>query len=147
MEMKFKTKIDVSNSAHNVWRALTESEFVQQYMFGSSVESDWTVGSSIRYFILQDGKNVDMVSGTIAKIISNELLEHSLYPVGASYPATVENHIHVTYTIRSIDENSSTLEIEQFGFEDAEDGEKRYNDSKAGWEMVLPKLKEVAESI
>jgi hypothetical protein len=75
------------------------------------------------------------------------LLEHSLYPVGASYPPTDENHIHVSYTIEPIGKNECSLEIEQYGYETAAEGEKRYNDSRSGWEMVLPKLKEVAEGI
>ena len=145
--MKFKTNIRISNDTLSVWRALTESEFVQQYMFGSSVESYWKVGDPIRYFMMQDGKQIDMVSGHIERIEDGKLLEHSLFPVGASYPETKENHIHVIYALESNGKGECKLEIEQYGFETAADGEKRYEDSKKGWEMVLPKLKEVAERI
>ena len=29
-----------------IWDALTQSEFTQQYFYGSTVESDWTPGSA-----------------------------------------------------------------------------------------------------
>ena len=147
MEKKFKTKINISCSAKSLWKTLTESEFIQQYMFGSSLECNWNVGDPILYFMMQDGKRIDMVSGVIERIEEGKILEHSLYPVGASYPPTDENHIHVLYRIEAIGENDCSLEIEQYGFENAAEGEKRYNDSKNGWDMVLPKLKAVAEAI
>lgn len=146
--MKFKTKIKVHNTAANVWRALSESEFVQQYMFGSSVESDWNVGSKVLYYMVKDGVRTDIVSGTVEETEKNKTLVHSLFPVGASYPATEENHIHVRYTLTPTEnETACILEIEQFGFEDATEGEKRYNSSKNGWEHVLPLLRDVAEAI
>lgn len=88
-------------------------------MFGSSLECKWNVGDPILYFMMQDGKRVDMVSGKIERIEEGTLLDHSLYPVGASYPPTDENHIHVSYKIESIGENECNLEIEQYGFETA----------------------------
>jgi len=32
-----------------VWRALTDPEMIRQYLFGTDAESDWKVGSPIRY--------------------------------------------------------------------------------------------------
>ena len=41
-----------------LWEALTKSEFIRQYWFGSRVESTWTKGASWT-LISQDGKTTD----------------------------------------------------------------------------------------
>jgi len=58
---KYVSQIFIRATAAQVWRAITESEFTQQYYYRSTVESDWKAGSTFRYAI--DGK--DAILGTI----------------------------------------------------------------------------------
>ena len=51
---QFVSQIFIRATPAQVWRAITQSEFTRQYYYGSTVESDWKVGSSFRYSI--DGK-------------------------------------------------------------------------------------------
>src|SRR5580698_9863348 len=48
-----------------LWEALTKSEFIRQYWFGSRVESTWTKGASWT-LISQDGKTTD--NGEIVEV-------------------------------------------------------------------------------
>ena len=40
----------IKTTAEKAWRALTDPEFTQQYFFGRTIESDWKVGSPVRYW-------------------------------------------------------------------------------------------------
>lgn len=42
-------------SPETIWEALTRPEYTQQFYFGRSVESDWQIGSLVRYW-LPDGQ-------------------------------------------------------------------------------------------
>jgi uncharacterized protein YndB with AHSA1/START domain/DNA-binding transcriptional ArsR family regulator len=41
----------VKSTPEQVWKAITDSEFTQQYYFASTVESEWQPGSPYRYLI------------------------------------------------------------------------------------------------
>ena len=42
-------EIDIAAPPDRVWQALTDPEQIKQYMFGSTVESDWRPGSRITW--------------------------------------------------------------------------------------------------
>lgn len=41
------TSVDLDASAERVWRVLVDPDLVARYMYGTSVETDWQVGSRI----------------------------------------------------------------------------------------------------
>jgi uncharacterized protein YndB with AHSA1/START domain len=139
-------EVTIDNSIENVWRAITESEFIKQYMYNSSVESDWRADSAIFFYVEEQGARTDMVYGKIEKIDPPRRLKHTLYPPGAPYPNVPANHIHVDYQLRE-KEGKTELRITQDGYDTAADGEKRYQHSVEGWKTILPQLKEVAENV
>lgn len=55
------SQIFIRATPDQVWRAITESEFTLRYYYGSSVESDWTPGSTYRYAI----SGSDAIVGTV----------------------------------------------------------------------------------
>lgn len=40
----------IATTAEKLWQALTSNEFIKQYWPDWRIESDWTVGSPVRYF-------------------------------------------------------------------------------------------------
>lgn len=54
-ESKIVYVIYIVTSAEKVWKALTDASLTRQYFFGHSVESNWEIGSLIRYW-QSDGK-------------------------------------------------------------------------------------------
>ena len=52
-----ETDIDAPRS--QVWRALTDPDEIQKYMFGSKVETDWKPGSPITWKGEYDGKKYE----------------------------------------------------------------------------------------
>ena len=45
----------IRTSPEELWAALTTPDFIRQYWFGMTVESDWTEGSSWR-LLFEDGR-------------------------------------------------------------------------------------------
>ena len=58
---RFVSQIYIRAAPAEVWRAITESEFTLNYYYGSTVESDWSVGSPYRYAIAGN----DAIVGTV----------------------------------------------------------------------------------
>lgn len=146
MEEKFYIETTIKNKVENVWKALTESHYVKEYMFGSHVESNWEINSTILFYIFQDGKRVDIVKGFIQAFEPNKRLKHTLFPIGASYNDDLINHVDVEYKLIP-QEDKCLLQITQSGFKNAEDGKKRLESTIKGWQSVLPHLKSIAETI
>ncbi len=40
----------IATTAEKLWAALTRGDFTQRYWYGRRIESDWTVGSPVRFF-------------------------------------------------------------------------------------------------
>ena len=146
MTDSFEITTEIKASATNIWKAITNPEYIKKYMFGSYTKCEWKIGNDIIYYINHEAKETPIVSGKIIDIVEPTTLKLSLYPVGASYPNIDKNHIFITYRIEEHN-NSSTLKIYQDGFDTASDGVKRKADAEGGWQMILPQLKKLAEEL
>lgn len=145
MENTIEISIDIAASPARVWDTLVNPDLVEQYMYGARTESDWKVGSELLYTMNMEGAKLTVVNGKILHFDTPNVLKHTLFPTTADYPNVEENHLHITYTLTPT-ENGTQLHIFQEGYESVANGEKRYQDTLDGWEMVWEKLKEVAEN-
>jgi uncharacterized protein YndB with AHSA1/START domain len=72
----------IGTTAEKLWEALTSGAFTQLYWFGRRIESDWSVGSPVRFY---DGTSDDLTDSgevlvydepkTLAYTFKNEYLE------------------------------------------------------------------------
>jgi hypothetical protein len=86
------------------------------------------------------------VKGTITGIIPGKLLQFTTFDPNSAdhYEDVPSNYTTVTYELSS--ENGRTvLAVTQGDFAGVTNGEKRYNENIAGWDSILPKIKELAE--
>lgn len=143
--MEINQKIGINASPEKIWDVLTQNKYVKQYMFNCKIDSAWTVGADLIYYMEMDGKRMNMVSGKIEQLEKPVVLRHTLFPVGADFPDIPENHIYIIY---SIHKHSKICELEVFqaGFDTAAMGEKRYEDSKGSFDLILPEIKRLAET-
>lgn len=144
MENSFEIKRLINASPKDVWRTLTDSHLVKQYMFESMIESNWEISGEIIFYIEKEQQRNDVVYGIIEKFDPHDTFRHTLYPPNADYPNIPENHIYVEYRLKE-NNGKTELTVEQGGFETAAEGEKRYTSAKGGWDLVMPKLAKVAE--
>jgi uncharacterized protein YndB with AHSA1/START domain len=145
MQDQFQTEVFLHASPARVWAALTESDQIEQYMFGSRLAGKWAPGEVIRYVVEKDGQETTMVHGTVRVVQPHELLEHTLFPTTwAGMEDLPENHLLIRYELEAR-ERGALLRIIQSGFARAAEGAERLEHTRKGWEMTLPLLRKVVE--
>jgi uncharacterized protein YndB with AHSA1/START domain len=134
-----EARIAIKASAAKVWEALTDPKLVSQYLFGTQVETDWKVGSPIRYTGSWEGKSYED-KGTILEVVPLKLLKSTYWSSMGGTPDLPENYNTVTYEL-FVEDGETTLAITQDNNSSRESAEH----SAANWKTVLAAIKELLE--
>jgi uncharacterized protein YndB with AHSA1/START domain len=128
----------IETTPEKLWQALTSGAFTQLYWFGRRIESDWTVGSPVRFYDSADDSLTD--SGevlvydepkTLAYTFKNEFLESR----------QDETPGRVTFTITPAGDSVVKLQVVHDQItEDAVEGWRN------GWGPILANLKTYLET-
>jgi uncharacterized protein YndB with AHSA1/START domain len=128
----------IETTPEKLWEALTSGAFTELYWFGRRIESDWTVGSPVRFFDSADDSLTD--SGevlvydepkTLAYTFKNEFIEaHEDVAPG-----------RVTFTVEPAGKNVVKLQVVHD--EIAEDTVEGWRN---GWAPILANLKTYLET-
>jgi hypothetical protein len=86
------------------------------------------------------------VKGQVVDIISQSLLWYTTFDPDSELEDIPFDYLTVTYELIPTDK-SLRLKVSQGDFAVAANGEKRYADTVAGWDMVLPRIKTIAEGL
>jgi len=139
VEKEIKIKAPVSK----IWDILTKPEWTKQYMFGCEPVTDWKPGGAILWRGSSNG--IVYVKGNIVKIKPTELLQYTTFNANSELPNIPSNYL--TVTLKLAEEDGYTKLIASDGdFSSVDESEKRYNDALRNWDMVLNKIKELAEN-
>lgn len=131
--------IKINAPVSKVWKALTTPEIVKQWMFGTTVTTDWKKGSSINYTGEWEGKKYED-KGEILEIEENKIIKTTYWSGMSGTEDIPENYQIVTYILE--EQNSKTkLTITQ---ENCKTEEQKTH-SEENWKMVLGKIKEILE--
>jgi uncharacterized protein YndB with AHSA1/START domain len=141
-ELLIRQSIEVAAPAEVLWKILTNSEFIRQYMFGCNAESDWKPGSSLLWRGAGDGTLY--VKGNIVSIDPPHSLVYTVFDPNSTMADIPSNYLTMTYKLSSLNDRATQLEITQGDFSKVENGQKRYQDSLGGSE-ILEKIKTLAE--
>ena len=144
MEKELIRTIELAATPSQVWKTLTDSDKIAQYMFGARTHTDWQPGSEVDYYIKQGDMEIVAVQGKVIRVEPVHYLEHTVFPAGAGMENKPENHLTTIYKLATTP-FGILLTIIQRDFSAVEAGAQRYEDATRAWEMVLPKIKEVAE--
>jgi uncharacterized protein YndB with AHSA1/START domain len=125
-----------------VWEVLTEPEHTKKYMFGCELISDWTPGSPLIWRGAADG--IVYVKGNLISLDEEKLFEFTVFDPNAGIEDVPANYSTVIIELIPGD-GFTTLIVTQGDFAGMADGENRFLSAEAGWDMVLPKIKEMAE--
>jgi uncharacterized protein YndB with AHSA1/START domain len=132
-------EIDIAASARKVWQALTDPAIIANYFFGSQVETDWRLGSSIVWRGEWQGKPYED-RGTVLRVEPERLLQVSHFSPLSGLPDTPENHHTVTYTL-SQREGKTHLLLQQDNNHDEVEAEH----TAENWRTMLVALKRTVE--
>ncbi|MEU0093531.1 SRPBCC family protein [Kribbella sp. NPDC006257] len=128
----------IETTAEKLWAALTSGAFTKLYWFGRRIESDWTVGSPVRFFDSADDSLTD--SGkvltydepkTLAYTFKNEFLEDR----------KDDEPGRVTFTIEPAGPNVVKLQVVHDRIE-----EDQVEGWRNGWGPILANLKTYLET-
>jgi len=145
--LEVKNTIHINASPEKVWDALVNPEQTKKYMFGCETVSEWKKGSSLLWRGEYEGKQMVFVKGFIQAIEPPLYLKYSVTDPNAEWEDIPENYLNVTYTLSS-ENNGTLLTVKQDGFENAAQGEKRYQDvynNGDGWNPILLQIKSLVE--
>jgi len=141
-ELVVRRSLTIKAPASRVWEILTDPEHTKKYMFGCEAVSDWTIGSPLIWKGAADG--VIYVKGQLLALEKERLFKFTTFDPNSGIEDAHSNY--TTVTIELTPGNDSTgLSITQGDFAGMADGENRFMSTEAGWDMVLPKIKEMAE--
>jgi uncharacterized protein YndB with AHSA1/START domain len=122
-----------------VWKALVTPETIKSYMFGSTVASDFRVGSPITWKGEWQGKAYED-KGEILKCEPERLLQYTHFSPLTGLPDKPENYHTVTIQLTARGEQTQ-VELAQ----DNNATEEERAHSQENWETMLDGLKKVVE--
>jgi uncharacterized protein YndB with AHSA1/START domain len=132
--------VTINAPVEKVWEALTKPELIKKYFFGTNTETDWKVGSPIKFSGEYQGKTYHD-KGTIMGIEKNKFIHYNYWSSMSGIEDKPENYVSITYKLEELDKSKTKLEIVQENIPD----EKMKEHSEQNWNMVLKSLKEMVE--
>ncbi|ODG90159.1 MULTISPECIES: SRPBCC family protein [Bacillaceae] len=131
----------IATTPEKLWEALTSTQFTEKYFFGTAIESDWQVGSTVSY--LRNGEVTDY--GTILKCEPNRLLSytwnHTNDPTNRKEPSIV------TFVLKELESTVRlTLKHENLEPTDLVDRDDTFEGLNNGWPAILSNLKSLLET-
>ncbi len=134
-----RASVSINAPVDKVWDALTNREVIKQYMFGTTVISDWKEGSPIVWKgEWQEKKYEDR--GVILKFEPERLIQYSHFSPLSGKPDLPENYHTVTVELVS-NEMETTISISQ----DNNENKRVREHSEKNWKMMLDTLKKLLE--
>lgn len=97
--------IEIAAAATRLWAALTEPAQIKQYMFGSSVETDWRPGSAITWSGEYNGQRYQD-KGQIVAIDPPRRLELTHFSPMSGAEDLPENYHRLAYQLTSVDDGT-----------------------------------------
>ena len=135
-----KAQVEINAPIARVWDALVNPEKIRQYMFGTTVVSDWKEGTGIVWKGEWQGRPYED-KGVILKLQPQRTLQYSHFSPLSGQPDVPENY-H-TVTVELSPKGAGTLvTLSQDNNSTAEEREH----SEQNWQMMLGSLKNLLES-
>jgi uncharacterized protein YndB with AHSA1/START domain len=141
-ELIVRRSIEIKAPARRIWEILTDPEHTKKYMFGCEIVSDWDIGSPLIWRGAADG--VVYVKGDLLALVKEKIFSFTVFDPNAGIEDVPSNYTTVIMELTPGDD-STTLTVTQGNFTGMADAENRFMSTEAGWDMVLPRIKELAE--
>jgi uncharacterized protein YndB with AHSA1/START domain len=130
----------IAAPAERVWKALTDPDEIEKYMFGSRVSTDWQPGSPITWKGEYEGKPYED-KGEVLEVVPGQRLQVTHFSPLSGADDAPENYHTLTYELEDHDGHTH-VSLSQDNNSSAEAAEH----SRANWEQMLSGLKTVVES-
>jgi uncharacterized protein YndB with AHSA1/START domain len=135
-----KASVTVAATTAKVWHALTTPAIVEQYMFGTEVDSDWREGSPITWKGDWEGKPYED-KGVILQLRPERTLQYSHFSPTSGLPDKPENYHTVTIELWS-EGDETRVALSQ----DRNPTSATRDEAEENWTRMLQRLKKVLET-
>lgn len=135
-----KASVSIDAPVERVWNALVDPVAIKQYMFGTTVVSDWQEGSPIVWEGEWQGRAYED-KGIILCLEPGKTIQYSHFSPLSGVPDLPENYHTVTVDL-SPGANRTHVSLRQ----DNNDTEEDRAHSEANWRTMLEALKQFVES-
>ena len=139
MNLLAAASTSIKASVNEVWNALTDPAIIKQYMFGTTVTSDWMEGSNISWQGEWKGKPYED-KGKILKMIPGQVLQYSHFSPLSGQDDIPQNYHTVTISIKP-EEGSTKISLTQ----DNNHSEEAQKHAADNWSAMLASLKKLLE--
>ena len=134
-----KASVSIDAPREDVWKALVDPEAIKQYMFGTTVVSDWREGSSVVWKGEWQGKPYED-KGRILQLKPGRSLQYSHFSPLSRLPDRPENYHTVTVELSGDGDQTQVALTQDKNASDEERAEAEKN-----WGMMLAGLKKFVE--
>lgn len=131
--------ITIDAPRERVWAVLTDPDAAREFMFGTELETDWTVGGPIRWRGVWEGREY-ADHGVILELEPARRLVNTHFSPLSGEADVPENHHTLTWTLDDAD-GGTVLTLEQDNNRTTEAADH----SQGMWDTALAKVKELAE--
>jgi uncharacterized protein YndB with AHSA1/START domain/DNA-binding transcriptional ArsR family regulator len=135
---KFVYVTYIGTTPERLWDALTQGEFTKKYWYGRRIESDWQIGSPVRFF---DGDSDDLTDSGV--VLESDPPGRLAYTFQNEFDPEARKlgHSRVTFTIQAHQGMVKlTLIHDELPTEEVAEG------FREGWAPILSSLKTFLES-
>jgi len=134
-----KASINIDAPREDVWKALVSPKAIKQYMFGTTVVSDWREGGPIVWKGEWQGKSYED-KGVILQLNPERTIQYSHFSPLAGVPDRPENYHTVTVELSGEGDRTHVALSQDKNASDEERAEAEKN-----WGMMLDGLKKFVE--
>src|SRR3954451_16615542 len=131
--------VEIAATPARVWEVLTDPAAVREFMFGTELETDWRVGSPIRWHGVWQGREYTD-HGTVQEVEPERRLVYTHFSPLSGDPDTPENTHTLVWTLAPL-ASGTRLTLQQDNNRTPEAAEH----SRGMWEQLMSSVKDVAE--
>lgn len=133
------SSITIIAPRERVWQVLTNPAAIKEFMFGTDVETDWSVGGPIAWHGIWEGKPY-ADTGVIVEIEPGRRLVNTHFSPLSGQTDAPENRHTLTWTLDD-EGDTTTLTLSQ----DNNPSAAAAAHSKEMWDRLVAKVKAIAE--
>lgn len=133
------SRITINATQQKVWDTLTNPEFVKQWQYGSDLQTNWEIGSKIKFVTEWEGKTFEQW-GTVLEFTPTTRLRYSLFAPRPDLEDKPENYFEMIYSLTEQNGQTNLEIIQEDNRPNAVQEELQGEDNP-----VLKMLKEIAE--
>ena len=132
------SRITIDASAERVWAVITDPDAAREFMMGTTMRTDWTIGGPITWTGTWQGRDYED-KGTVLEVEPGRRLVHTHFSPLTGEADLPENYHTLTWTITG--ERPVVLTLSQ----DNNPDEAAAAHSQKMWDGLVSAVKEIAE--